>query len=429
MTPRRSAARVFAHDGIAAGLTPMPRAPSAASTSYDRTASRGRLASMRQCTALYTRARSHKTVIRETLGPYRVLEKLGEGGMGEVYRATDTRLHRDVAIKVLPAAFAQDPERVARLRREAQVLASLNHPHIAAIYGLEESDGALALAIELVDGEDLAERLAKRGAIPVEEATDIARQIAQGLEAAHEKGIVHRDLKPANVKIAKDGTVKILDFGLARAYEGDAAASGSSVALAHSPTMTRHATEAGLILGTAAYMAPEQARGTAIDKRADIWAFGVVFYELLTARRLFEGVTISDVLAAVLRQDVDLEVLPADTPPAVRNLIARCLERDPKQRLRDIGEARLLLSKPLEDPRPSAPTPAKRHAFVWRVLPWLLAVAAGIMLLVTASQLARPDTSYGASTVRVTIAGPTRIRVPGTPSIRPSSRWSPPTGG
>jgi tRNA A-37 threonylcarbamoyl transferase component Bud32 len=228
---------------------------------------------------------------------------------------------------------------VARFRREAHLLAALNHPHIAAIYGLEEFDEALALAMELVGGEDLADRLCKRGAISVGEAIDIARQIAQGLEAAHEKGIVHRDLKPANIKIASDGTVKILDFGLARGYEGDAVASGTSVALAHSPTMTRHATEAGLILGTAAYMAPEQARGTAIDKRADIWAFGVVLYELLTGRKLFEGATISDVLAAVLRLDVALEALPADTPPGVRSLIARSLERDPKQRLRDIGEA------------------------------------------------------------------------------------------
>ena len=349
--------------------------------------------------------------MRESLGPYRVLEKLGEGGMGEVYRATDTRLHREVAIKVLPAAFAQDPERVARFRREAHVLAALNHPHIAAIYGLEESDGTLALAMELVGGEDLADRLSKRGAVPVDETIEIARQIAQGLEAAHEKGIVHRDLKPANIKIANDATVKILDFGLARSYDGDAVASGTSVALAHSPTMTRHATEAGLILGTAAYMAPEQARGMAIDKRADIWAFGVVLYELLTGRRLFEGATISDVLAAILRQEVDLDELPADTPPKMRGLIARCLERDPKQRLRDIGEARILLSQSLEPPPPPATTSSSRHAVVWRVLPWLLTAAAGIALLVIAN---RPSTgaSHAPGTLRFTITGP--IPGPGT---------------
>jgi eukaryotic-like serine/threonine-protein kinase len=242
----------------------------------------------------------------DRVGPYEILSALGAGGMGEVYRAHDTRLHRDVAIKVLPAAFAQDPERVARFRREAQVLAALNHPHIAAIYGLEESGGTLALAIELVEGEDLADRIGRRG-IPVDEAIPLARQIAEGLEAAHERGIVHRDLKPANIKIAGDGTVKILDFGLARTYEGDAVASTTSVALAHSPTMTRLMTGGGLILGSAAYMSPEQARGTAVDKRADVWAFGVVLYEMLTGRRLFDGGTLSDVLAAVLRQDVDFE--------------------------------------------------------------------------------------------------------------------------
>ncbi|HXW06413.1 MAG TPA: protein kinase [Vicinamibacterales bacterium] len=344
------------------------------------------------------------------VGPYQITGAIGAGGMGEVYRAHDTRLHRDVAIKVLPAAFAQEHERVARFRREAQVLAALNYPHIAAIYGLEESGGALALAIELVEGEDLTDRLG-RGAMPVDDTIAIARQIAEGLEAAHEKGIVHRDLKPANVKIAGDGTVKILDFGLARAYEGDAVASGASVALAHSPTMTRHMTEGGLILGTAAYMSPEQARGTTLDKRADIWAFGVVLYEMLTGRRLFDGGTVSDVLAAVLRQDVDLEALPAETPQALRTLVARCLERDPKQRLRDIGEARVLLSKPLEQPRPSGAAPLGRRAVVTTVLPWLLVAAAAVVIVALALRPA-PAPQYGPRTARFTFTGP--IAAPGT---------------
>jgi eukaryotic-like serine/threonine-protein kinase len=343
------------------------------------------------------------------LAEYEILSPLGAGGMGEVYRAHDTRLRRDVALKILPHAFAEEPDRVTRFRREAQVLAALNHPHIAAIYGLEEAEGAVALAMELVEGEDLAVGLARRGAFPVDEAIDIARQIAEGLEAAHEKGIVHRDLKPANIKIAGDGTVKLLDFGLAKAYEGDGNASGTSGAPAHSPTMTRHMTEGGLILGTAAYMAPEQARGAGVDKRADVWAFGVVLYELLTGRRLFDGGTVSDVLAAVLRQDVDLEALPAETPDGLRNLVARCLERDPKQRLRDIGEARVLLSRPLEAPHWSARTPAARQAVVWRVLPWLLVAAAALVTLgiLAIPRTPAPGSSYRPGTMRFTITGPT----------------------
>ena len=283
------------------------------------------------------------------LGPYSILAPLGAGGMGEVYRAHDTTLNRDVAIKVLPAAFAQDRERVARFRREAQVLASLNHPNVAGIYGLEERDGEFALALEFVDGEDLAERLGRGGAIPGDQAVSIARQIAEGLEAAHERGIVHRDLKPANIKLTTAGGVKILDFGLAKAYEGD-----TPEASAHSPTLTRNMTDAGLILGTAAYMSPEQARGTALDKRTDIWAFGVVLFEMLTGRLLFDGGTVSDILAGVLRQEIDLAALPVGTPAGLRTLLARCLERDPKQRLRDIGEARVLLSGRLDAPAQSS---------------------------------------------------------------------------
>src|SRR5216110_3671474 len=231
------------------------------------------------------------------LGPYEILSPLGAGGMGEVYRARDTKLNRDVAIKVLPDLFASDAERLARFTREAQTLASLNHPHIAAIYGLEESGGVRALVMELVDGEDLSQRIA-RGAIPVDDALPIAKQIADALEAAHEQGIIHRDLKPANIKVRNDGTVKVLDFGLAKAMDPAGASSADAM---NSPTLTARATQLGMILGTAAYMAPEQARGKAVDKRADIWSFGVVVFEMLTGRRAFRGDDVSDVLAAVLR--------------------------------------------------------------------------------------------------------------------------------
>jgi serine/threonine-protein kinase len=279
------------------------------------------------------------------LGPYEIGAAIGAGGMGEVFRARDTRLNRNVAIKLLPAAFAEDNERVARFRREAQVLASLNHPNIAAIHGLEESNGVIGLALELVEGDDLAQRLLG-GAIAIDEAISIARQIVDGLEAAHDRGIVHRDLKPANIKITLDGTVKILDFGLAKAHEDDPAAGEAS--LANSPTMARPMTSAGVILGTAAYMSPEQARGKAVDKRSDIWSFGVVLFEMLTAQRLFAGPTVSDTLAAVLRQSIDFASLPQETPASLRRLLSYCLERDPRHRLRDIGDARRELNDPAD---------------------------------------------------------------------------------
>jgi len=263
----------------------------------------------------------------ETIAHYRITAKIGEGGMGEVYRATDTKLGREVAIKVLPEAFAQDPDRMARFAREAQVLASLNHPNIAAIYGVEDR----ALVMELVEGPTLA------GPMAVEEALPIARQIAEALEYAHEKGIIHRDLKPANIKVTPEGRVKVLDFGLAKALSSE----GSAGDPASSPTLTMRATVAGVIVGTAAYMSPEQARGAAADKRADIWAFGVVLYEMLTGRQIFGGDTISDSLAAVLKSDPDWSALPAETPPAIRRLLRRCLERDRKRRLPDIADARL----------------------------------------------------------------------------------------
>jgi Tol biopolymer transport system component len=280
------------------------------------------------------------------LGPYEVTASLGTGGMGEVYRAADARLGREVAVKVLPAEVACDPVRLARFRREAQLLAALNHPNVAAIYGLEEADGHPFLVLELVPGETLAERL-KRGPLPVDEALAVAGQIAEAVEEAHEHGIVHRDLKPSNVKVTPEGRVKVLDFGLAKAWGGEAG-SMSAGDLSQSPTLVHSGTAAGIILGTAAYMSPEQARGKAVDKRADIWAFGVVLFEMLTGRRLFEGETVSDTLASVLKTDPDWAALPADAPPAVRMLLRRCLERDPRRRLRDIGEARIVLSSPAE---------------------------------------------------------------------------------
>jgi serine/threonine-protein kinase len=295
-------------------------------------------------------------MIGKALAHYRITGELGAGGMGEVWRAEDTKLGREVALKVLPPEFAADPDRMARFEREAKVLASLNHPNIATLYGLESVESgsdsspkpqapspATFLAMELVEGEDLSERIA-RGAIPVDEAIPIALQIAEALEAAHEQGIVHRDLKPANIKITDDGTVKVLDFGLAKAWETE----GGDVSSSFSPTLTQHATLEGVILGTAAYMSPEQARGKKVDRRADIWAFGVVLWEMLTARRLFEGETVSDVMAAILTKDPDLEALPEETPRRVRALIGRCLRRDPKLRQRDMGDVRLALSETLD---------------------------------------------------------------------------------
>src|SRR5687767_10133637 len=280
------------------------------------------------------------------LGPYEITAEIAAGGMGVVYRARDTRLRRDVAVKVLPDSLAGDSERLARFRREAQVLASLNHPHIAAIYGLEETGGVLALVLELVDGPTLADRIGFRP-IPFDEAMPIARQIAEALEAAHDQGIVHRDLKPANVKVRTDGTVKVLDFGLAKAVE-PATALGLPPGhdLSNSPTITSPAlsTTAGVILGTAAYMSPEQAKGRPADRRSDICAFGALLYEMLTGRRAFKGDDVSETIASVLKDAPDLTVLPGSTPPHIRRLIERCLDRDVKMRLRDIGEARIELS-------------------------------------------------------------------------------------
>jgi eukaryotic-like serine/threonine-protein kinase len=304
-------------------------------------------------------------VIGTTLSHYRITAALGAGRMGAVYRATDSTLGRDVAIKVLPPEVASDADRVARFRREAHLLASLNHPHIAAIYGLEEAKGKLFLALELVEGEDLKERLA-RGAVPLDEALEIALQIAEALEEAHNKGIVHRDLKPANVKLTPDGKVKVLDFGLAKAWAGEGADGRSSPPeLSHSPTMTKAGTMAGAILGTAHYMSPEQARGKPVDRRADVWAFGVVVCEMLTGRALFAGDTITDVIAAVVGKEPDLDTLPKGTPAALRRLLSRCLRKDPRTRLPDIGAARLELQDLLApaSTETAAPRPERDEAY------------------------------------------------------------------
>ena len=262
------------------------------------------------------------------LGPYEILDAIGAGGMGEVYRARDSRLGRDVALKVLPEAFSRDAERMIRLEREAKVLASLSHPNIASIYGVEESNGGRALVMELVGGATLARRIGQ-GALPLDETLPIAKQISEGLEYAHERGIIHRDLKPSNLKQTPDGQVKILDFGLAKALEGET----TELELQNSPTLSAASTRTGVLLGTAAYMSPEQARGKRVDRRADIWAFGCVLYEMLSGAPAFGGETTSDILACVIRAEPDWSSLPGSLPPRIRELLRRCLQKDPRQRL------------------------------------------------------------------------------------------------
>jgi serine/threonine protein kinase/Tol biopolymer transport system component len=306
------------------------------------------------------------------LGAYRVSEPLGSGGMGEVWRAEDTSLGREVALKILPEEVATDSDRLSRFEREARLLASLNHPNIATLFGLEQHEGQQVLVMELVEGSGLDELIAG-GPVAEERAIEISLQLADALEAAHAQGIVHRDLKPANIRIRPDGTVKVLDFGLAKAWRAD----DSRDSLSQSPTMTRHATVEGVILGTAAYMSPEQARGQAVDKRADIWAFGVVLWQMLTGRRLFDGDTVSDILASVLKEEPDLDLLPDTTPTSIRRLLRRCLQKDPKTRLHDIADARLELTDDMDDEavidQPSSGTqPRTGRATV----PWLVAVIA-----------------------------------------------------
>ena len=331
------------------------------------------------------------------LGVYHLQERIGAGGMGEVYRARDTKLGRDVAIKILPQAFTADPDRLARFEREARVLASLNHPNIGAIYGFEEGDLAgpaeaghyvRGLVLELVDGETLAERIG-RGPVPVPEAVAIAGQIAAALDAAHEKGIVHRDLKPANIKITPDGVVKVLDFGLAKAVARDGSTSNASEA----PTLTIGGTQEGMILGTVAYMSPEQARGRDVDKRTDIWPFGCVLFEILTGRSAFRSETVSDTIAAILDREPEWRALPAATPATVRRLLERCAEKDPKRRLRDIGDARTELeagaftaARPLDVVVPGPATaPAGRGG---AALPVRLLRGAVLIVVVAATSVA-----------------------------------------
>jgi Tol biopolymer transport system component len=348
------------------------------------------------------------------IGPFEVLGLLGAGGMGEVYRARDTRLKRDVAIKVLPDAFARDPERIARFQREAEMLATLNHPNIGAVYGFEEA--ATALILELVEGPTLADRL-EHGAVPVDEACAIAKQIADALAAAHDKNVIHRDLKPANIKVAPDGKVKVLDFGLAKAMDpsgpAEARRDGSQ---SLSPTMMSPAmTGLGIILGTAAYMSPEQARGKPVDRRTDVWAFGCVLYEMLTGRRIFEaGETVSDAVAMILTRDPDWSALPPDLPRQVRTLLKRCLHRDPDRRLHHMADARLDLDEamnPSAADSPQVASAASRQSSLTRALPWAIAL---IALGVAAWALwLRPQSSIGAqpATRRLELNLPTGVEL------------------
>ena len=314
----------------------------------------------------------------DRLGPYEIVAKLGEGGMGEVYRARDTRLNRVVAVKAMHASFAEHPERVARFEREAQLLASMNHPNIAAIHGVEESQGATFLVLEFVDGHSLSELL-KAGAMPVPEAMALAKQLGDALAAAHERGIIHRDLKPANVMVTADGKLKVLDFGLGKSLESEGSSgSGSSAPQANSPTMTMAATQAGIIMGTAGYMSPEQAKGRPTDRRSDVWAFGCVFYEMLTGHRAFDGEDITEILAAIVRGEPDWTRLPATVPPAVRVMLLRCLIKDRAERLSDMSVVRFLMSdtaKSLSGVSAPDETPAPATARR-RVAPLVLATTA-----------------------------------------------------
>ncbi|MEE9292004.1 MAG: protein kinase, partial [Acidobacteriota bacterium] len=308
------------------------------------------------------------------LGSYEILSPLGAGGMGEVYRAKDSKLGREVAIKVLPDAFSKDPERLARFDQEARLLAALNHPNIAAIHGLEESNGVRFLVLELVPGDTLAERIAQ-GSIPVDEALTLCRQIAEALEAAHERGIIHRDLKPANVKVTPDGKVKVLDFGLAKAFETDATSGGED--LSQSPTASFRGSGDGVILGTAAYMSPEQARGKPVDKRTDIWSFGCVLYEVLTGKQAFAGETASDTISAILKDEPDWNRLPQTVTAGIRRLLRRCLAKDQRERLHDIADARIEIDESMSA-SDTGHSPEERAAGVSRPRTWWVALGAAV---------------------------------------------------
>ncbi len=330
------------------------------------------------------------------LGGYEISGAIGAGGMGEVYRARDSKLGRDVAIKIIPPLFADSPERVARFEREAQLLAALNHPHIGGIYGLEDSPAGRFLVLELVEGLSLAQHLeAVPGGIPVDEALPIAHQIVDALEAAHDKGIIHRDLKPANIMLTPEGQVKVLDFGLARVMDAEPAAN-----LAHSPTLTFAATEAGIILGTAAYMSPEQAKGRIADRRTDVWAFGCVLFEMLTGTRAFDGEDVSDTLAAILRGEPDWSAIPPEVPENVRTILRRCLERNRKARIPDISVVRYLLTEPMQPPASASvlpPRAARRRT---------LALGAGGILRAAWLAVGTPKTGGSPQPMRFTIAPP-----------------------
>ncbi|MEO7793468.1 MAG: protein kinase [Thermoanaerobaculia bacterium] len=375
-------------------------------------------------------------MIGTKLGPYEITAKLGEGGMGEVYRAIDSHLKREVAIKVLPAAFTEDKERLARFEREAQLLAQLNHPNIAQIYGLEKSGETRALVMELVPGPTLDERLAA-GPLPFAESLSIALQLTLALEEAHEKGIVHRDLKPQNIKASGEGKVKVLDFGLAKAMDSAGTASAAtdlarSPTMMHSPTLTAvHGTQLGVILGTAAYMAPEQAKGQAIDKRADIWAFGVVFYEMLAGGSLFAGDSVGDTLAAVIRAEIDFSRLPAETPAAIRQLLRRCLERNPRNRLHDIADARLVLAEVIQTGGAVESTPAFSPASTGtsrrEIAAWVLAlVALAALGALLAGRKVSPRGAGGnaaaAPLTRFAVAPAEKGRIEGYPALSPDGR-------
>jgi len=353
------------------------------------------------------------------LGPYEILAPLGAGGMGEVYRARDTRLGREVAVKVLPAAFLTDAARLARFDREAHLLASLNHPNIAAIYGLEESDGVRILVLELVPGETLAERLAP-GPLPLREGLRLLRQIAEALEAAHEKGIIHRDLKPANVKITPEGKVKVLDFGLAKTF----IAERSAADLTRSPTVSHDATRQGVILGTAAYMSPEQARGKPLDKRTDIWSFGCVLYEALTGRKAFDGETVSDTIAAILEREPDWDALSEAVPVKIRDLLHRCLQKDGERRLHDIADARLEIDEELAEPSGDRSLPLSASSPARRVNRWsLIAVALASVLLGALGVWIVSRRGRGAVTGASSLTGVARLTH--DPGISEWPTWSP----